>query len=43
MGEVYVIQYRSIMVMILVAIYLMVRYVMMKSLNMDGKGLFYVP
>jgi len=42
-SEVYVIQYGSIMVMILVVIYLIVRYVMIKSLNMDGKGLFYIP
>lgn len=42
-SEVYVIQYRSVMVVILVAMYLIVRYVIMKSLNIDGKGLFYIP
>lgn len=42
-SEVYVIQYGSVIVMVLVIMYLIVGYVMMKSLNMDGKGLFYIP
>lgn len=42
-SEVYVMQYGSIIVMVLVVIYLIVGYVIMKSLNMDGKGLFYIP
>jgi len=42
-SEVYVIQYGSIIVFILVVIYLIVRYVIIKSLNIDGKGLFYIP
>jgi len=42
-SEVYVMQYGSVIVLILITIYLIVGYVMMKSLNMDGKGLFYIP
>lgn len=42
-SEVYVIQYRSVIVFVLVVIYLIVGYVIMKSLNMDGKRLFYIP
>lgn len=42
-SEVYVMQYRSVIILILILMYLMVGYVMMKSLNMDGKGLFYIP
>jgi len=42
-SEVYVIQHRSVIVFVLVVIYLMVGYVIIKSLNMDGKRLFYIP
>jgi len=42
-SEVYVIQYGSMMIIVLVVIYLMVGYVIMKSLNIDRKGLFYIP
>jgi len=37
------IQYGSVIVLILVTMYLIVGYVMMKSLNIDGKRLFYMP
>merc|ERR1719461_2006961 len=39
-SEVYIIQYRSVILLILVLMYLIVGYVMMKSINMEGKGLF---
>lgn len=42
-SEVYVMQYGSMIVMVLISIYLIVRYVIMKSINSDGKGLFYMP
>jgi len=42
-SEVYVMQYRSMMIIVLVVIYLMVGYVIIKSLNIDGKRLFYIP
>lgn len=42
-SEVYVMQYGSVIVLVLIMIYLIVGYVMMKSLNIDGKGLFYIP
>lgn len=42
-AEVYMIQYVGVMLFILVAMYIMVRYVSMKSLNMDRKGMMYLP
>lgn len=42
-SEVYIMQYRSTILLILVLMYLIVGYVMMKSINMDGKGLFVIP
>lgn len=42
-SEVYMIQYVGLMLLVVVVIYMIVRYVAMKSLNMDGKGVFYVP
>jgi len=42
-SEVYVIQYGSVMVIILVNIYIIVGYAIMKSINLDRKGLFYIP
>jgi len=42
-SEVYLIQYSSLMLIILIVLYIAVRFVIMKSLNMDGKRMFYVP
>jgi len=42
-SEVYVIQYGSVIVVVLISIYLIVGYVIMKSINLDRKGLFYIP
>lgn len=37
------IQYVGMMLFVLVVMYIMVRYVSMKSLNMDRKGVMYLP
>jgi NADH:ubiquinone oxidoreductase subunit 4 (subunit M) len=42
-SEVYIIQYVRLMLLVVVVIYIIVRYVVMKSLNIDGKGIFYIP
>lgn len=42
-SEVYMIQYSRVMLLILIIMYMVVGYVSMKSLNMDGKGLMYIP
>lgn len=42
-SEVYIMQYGSRMVLIITMIYIIVGYVIMKSINMDRKGLFYIP
>lgn len=42
-SEVYIIQNGRIMIFSVVLMYMVVGYVMMKSLNMDRKGLFYIP
>lgn len=42
-SEVYVIQYGTCMLVMLVIIYMVVGYIMMKSINMDGKGVFIIP
>jgi NADH-ubiquinone oxidoreductase chain 4 len=42
-SEVYMMQYVRLMLVILVVMYIMVGYVAMKSLNIDRKGLFYIP
>jgi len=42
-SEVYIIQYIRIILLILVVIYIVVRYVSMKSLNIDRKGMLYLP
>jgi len=42
-SEVYMIQFIGVMLFILVVIYIVVRYVLMKSLNIDGKGMLYLP
>lgn len=42
-SEVYVIQYGTIMLWVLVVIYIIVGYVIMKSINSVGFGLFVIP
>merc|ERR1712003_301444 len=42
-SEVYMIQFVGIILLILVVIYMIVRYVSMKSLNIDRKGMLYLP
>jgi len=42
-SEVYLIQYYSLMLLILMVSYIVTGFVMMKSLNMDGKGIIYLP
>jgi NADH:ubiquinone oxidoreductase subunit 4 (subunit M) len=42
-SEVYMIQYVGLMLLVVVVIYIIVRYVAMKSLNIDRKGIFYIP
>lgn len=37
------IQYVGLMLLVVVVMYIIVRYVVMKSLNIDGKGIFYIP
>lgn len=37
------IQYIGVILVVLIAIYMIVRYVSMKSLNIDGKGVIYLP
>jgi len=42
-SEVYIIQYIGVILLILIVIYIVVRYVSMKSLNIDRKGILYLP
>merc|ERR1712176_1118010 len=42
-SEVYMIQYTRIMLLILIVMYIVVRYVSIKSLNIDRKGMLYLP
>jgi len=42
-SEVYMIQYIGIILIILVIIYMVVGYVSIKSLNIDRKGVLYLP
>merc|ERR1712157_421688 len=42
-SEVYIMQFIGIILLILIVIYMIVRYVSMKSLNIDGKGVLYLP
>jgi len=42
-AEVYIIQYLRVMLIVLVVIYILVGYVSIKSLNMDRKGMIYIP
>jgi len=42
-SEVYIIQFIRVMLLILIVIYIVVRYVSMKSLNIDRKGVIYLP
>lgn len=42
-SEVYMMQYSRVILLILIIIYMVVGYVSMKSLNMDGKRLMYIP
>jgi len=42
-SEVYIIQYVGVILMILVVMYIVVGYVSMKSLNIDRKGIMYLP
>lgn len=42
-SEVYVMQYRAIMLWVLVVIYIVVRYIMIKSINSIGTRLFMIP
>lgn len=42
-SEIYVIQYGAIMLWVLVVIYIIVRYVIIKSINSTGMGLFVIP
>lgn len=41
--EVYIITYVRYILCVLIVMYIIVGYVMMKSINMDGKGLMYIP
>merc|ERR1712174_177072 len=42
-SEVYMIQFIGVMLLILIVIYMIVGYVSMKSLNIDGKRILYLP
>jgi len=42
-AEVYIMQYLGVMLFVLVVMYMLVRYVSIKSLNMDRKSLIYLP
>lgn len=42
-SEVYVMQYGTSILIILIIMYMIVRYVIMKSINMDRKGVFIIP
>jgi hypothetical protein len=42
-AEVYMMQYVGFMLIVLIMMYVIVGYVAMKSLNMDRKGLFFIP
>merc|ERR1712003_99110 len=42
-SEVYIIQFIGVMLLILIVMYMIVRYVSMKALNIDGKGMLYLP
>jgi len=36
-------QYVGLMLLVVIVIYMIVRYVAIKSLNIDGKRIFYIP
>merc|ERR1712157_575958 len=42
-SEVYMIQFVGVILLILIVIYIVVRYASIKSLNIDGKGMLYLP
>jgi len=42
-SEVYIMQYVGLMLLVVIVIYIIVGYVAMKSLNIDRKGIFYIP
>lgn len=42
-AEVYIIQYNSIILIIIIVMYMVVRYVIIKSVNAEGKGIVYMP
>jgi NADH:ubiquinone oxidoreductase subunit 4 (subunit M) len=42
-SEVYIIGHCGVILLILVIMYLIIGFVIIKSLNMDGKGVFYIP